>query len=67
MRFIATVSIHKEDEWYIAKCLENNVTSHGKTIEEATMYLKEALELYFEDEEVPHVEPRFITTMEIAV
>ena len=67
MRFIATVSIHKEDEWYIAKCLENSVASHGKSIEEALAYLKEALELYFEDEEIPMVEPRFITTMEIAI
>jgi len=67
MRFTATVSIHKEDEWYIAKCLENSVASHGKSIEEALMYLKEALELFFEDEEIPVEAPRFITTMEIAV
>ena len=67
MRFIATVSIHKEDEWYIAKCLENSVASHGKTIDEALAYLKEALELYFDDNDVPMCEPRFITTMEIAV
>ena len=67
MRFIATVSIHKEDEWYIAKCLENNVASHGKSMEEALSYLKEALELYFEDEEIPMNGPRFITTMEIAI
>ena len=67
MHFTATVSIHKEDEWYIAKCLENSVASHGKSIEEAMAYLKEALELYFEDEEIPVAEPRFITTMEIAV
>jgi len=63
MRFTATVSIHKEDEWYIAKCLENSVASHGKTIEEALAYLKEALELSFEDEDVTVVEPRFITTI----
>ena len=67
MRFTATVSIHKEDEWYIAKCLENSVASHGKSMEEALAYLKEALELYYEDEELPTVEPRFITTLEIAV
>jgi len=67
MRFTATVSIHKEDEWYVAKCLENSVASHGKSMEEALTYLKEALELYYEDEEIPVVEPRFITTMEIAV
>jgi len=67
MRFKATVSIHKEDEWYIAQCLENNVASHGKSMDEALACLKEALELYFEDEEIPMEKPRFITTMEIAV
>ena len=67
MRVTVTVSIHKEDEWYIAKCLENSVASHGKSIEDAMAYLKEALELYFEDEEIPTVEPKFITTMEIAI
>jgi predicted RNase H-like HicB family nuclease len=67
MRFTATVSIHKENEWYIAKCLDSSVVSHGKSMEEALAYLKEALELYYEDEEIPIAEPRFITTLEVAV
>ena len=68
MRFNLTVSIHQEDEWYIAKCLENSVASHGKSIEEALVNVKEALELYYEDEdEIPTIQQRFITTMEIAV
>jgi len=68
MKFIATVAIHQEDDWYVAKCLENNVASQGKTIEEASDNLREALELYFEDnDEMPIVKQRFITTMEIAV
>ena len=29
------VMIQKEEEWYVAKCLDNNVASQGKTIEEA--------------------------------
>ena len=40
------VMIQKEEEWYVAKCLDNNVASQGKTIEEALQNLKEALELY---------------------
>ena len=31
------VMIQKEEEWYVAKCLDNNVASQGKTIEEAKM------------------------------
>jgi len=68
MRFNLTVSVHQEDEWYVAKCLENNVASHGKSMDEALANLKEALELYYEDnDEVPVMQQRFITTMEIAV
>ena len=40
------VMMQKEEEWYVAKCLDNNVASQGKTIEEALKNLKEALELY---------------------
>lgn len=45
-----TVAITKEGKWYVARSLEVEVTSQGKTIEEALANLKEALELYFENE-----------------
>ena len=63
-----TVLIQKEDNWYVSKCVENSVASQGKTIEEAIANLKEALELYYEDEpqEIEHLET-LITTMEIAI
>lgn len=41
--------IWKEDGWYVAKSLEVEVASQGKTEEEAINNLKEALELYFEN------------------
>ena len=44
-----TVVVQKEDNWYVAKCIENNVVSQGKSIEESLESLKEALELYYED------------------
>ena len=61
------VMIQKEDEWYVAKCLDNSVTSQGKTIEEALKNLKEALELYFQDEEPNQPKNIFITTLEVTV
>ena len=68
MRFTATIAIHKDDDWYVAKCLENSVASQGKTIDDALANIKEALELYYEDsEELPEIKQHFITTMEIAV
>ena len=45
------VVVQKEEDWYVAKCLDNNVASQGKTIEESLKNLKEALELYYENEE----------------
>lgn len=39
------VIIQKEEKWYVAKSIDNNVASQGKTIEEAMENLKEALEL----------------------
>lgn len=45
------VIIQKEDNWYIAKCIDNNIASQGKSIEEALENLKEAIELYYQDEE----------------
>ncbi len=42
--------IWKEDKWFVAKALEVEVVSQGKSKNEALGNLKEALELYFEDE-----------------
>ena len=44
-----TTAINKEGKWYVSKCLELGVVSQGKTIEEATENLKEAVELYLEN------------------
>jgi predicted RNase H-like HicB family nuclease len=41
--------IHKEDGFYVAQCLNVDVSSFGKSVEEAVSNIKEALELYFED------------------
>ncbi len=40
----------KEDKIFVAKFLEIELASQGKTKEEAIKNLKEALELYLEDE-----------------
>jgi len=63
-----TVIVQKEENWYVAKCVENSVASQGKTIEESIDNLREALELYFEDvnTEIPNI-PTFVTTMEVAL
>lgn len=61
------VVIQKEEEWYIAKCLDNSVASQGRTIEEAIQNLKEALELYYESEEPIWPKEILVTTVEVTV
>jgi len=44
--------VRREDGLYVALCPEFDVASQGKSVEEALRNLKEALELYLEDEDV---------------
>jgi predicted RNase H-like HicB family nuclease len=53
-----TAAITREGEWYVARCLDVEVASQGSTVEEAMANLREALELYFEDQPVPDEPPR---------
>lgn len=67
MSRIFTVAIRQEDDWFVAKCLENNVASQGKTIQEATDNLREALVLFYEDETLPIFPQTYVTTLEVAM
>lgn len=54
-----TAVIDHEGDWYVARCVELEVASQGRTPAEAIDALCEALELRFEGEELPelpHVE-----------
>ncbi len=50
--------IWQEDKYYVAQCLNVDVSSFGETLDEAIHNIKEAVELYFEGEniEVPKIE-----------
>lgn len=64
MRF--TAAITQDDGWFVARCLEVEVTSQGKSVEEARANLKEALELYFEDQPLPaDLEPPIIASLDL--
>ncbi len=41
--------VYQEGKYYIAQCLNVDVSSFGKTEQEALSNLQEALELYLED------------------
>ena len=62
-----TAAITHEAPWYVARCIEVEVASQGETVESALANLKEALELYFEDEALPEdIEPPIIATVELS-
>ena len=62
------VIVQKDGHWYVAKCVDNSVASQGKTIEEALGNLKEALELYYENEPLYELPiPALLTSVEVAV
>ena len=42
-----TASILQDGEWFVAQCLEIDISSQGKSEDEAVENLREALELYF--------------------
>ena len=51
------VLIHKEEDQYVSECPLFNVASQGNTKKEAIANVKEALELFLEDEDVQRALP----------
>lgn len=47
--------VWKEGSFFVAECLNVEVSSFGDTRVEALLNLNEALELYFEDEALPEI------------
>ena len=47
--------VWKEDKYYVAQCLNVDVSSFGETKKETLANLDEALELYFEDVEISNI------------
>ena len=62
-----TAAITHEGEWFVARCLEVEVTSQGESADQAVENLKEALELYFEDHAEPiTLENPVVTTFQLS-
>ena len=62
--------VWREESIYVALCPEFDVASQGKSVEEALSNLKEALELYLEDEDVEKpskVEAPIVTIVKVKV
>ena len=60
------VIITSEENWYVATDTTTGIASQGKTIESSLSNLKEALQLYYEDNEKPtDVQYAMLTTLEV--
>ncbi len=57
-----TATIHKEEELYVASCIEVGTVSQGGSIEEALANLKEATELYLDEFPAREMSSTFLTT-----
>jgi predicted RNase H-like HicB family nuclease len=54
--------LEKEGEWYTALCPELDISSQGKTVEDAINNLKEAVELFLECASEEEISERIIGT-----
>jgi len=63
LEFSSVVS--REREWYVAHCPELEIASQGRSVESALDSLREAIELYLEDEDakVPEANYRPMVTL----
>ena len=60
--------VHREDKFFVASCHEFDIASQGKSIEKALINLKEALELFLEDEDIEKlsgVEAPMVTILKV--
>ena len=61
-----TVLLYKEDDMYVAECVEVGTVDQGETIEEAINNLREATRLYLEECPTVDLTTKFVTTMEVS-
>lgn len=59
--------VWKENDLYVARCVEVNVTSQGTNHQEALANLKEALELYLEDSEEIFPQVKEVEVQEVTI
>jgi predicted RNase H-like HicB family nuclease len=52
MRRIIQVRVYKGDKYYIAECIDLPVVTQGKTLDEVTANIKEAISLHLEGEDL---------------
>ena len=54
MANIIKAEIYYDGEFYCAKCLDFDIFTQGKSLDEVVSNLKEAIQLHFDDENIDH-------------
>lgn len=62
---VTAVLTPAEEGGYVAFNPETGTTTQGETVEEALLALREAVELYLEDEPIPFSGPPIVTTVTV--
>jgi predicted RNase H-like HicB family nuclease len=62
-----TATLTPEEGGYVARCVEVPVTTEGETLEEALAALREAVELWLEDEPLPQQGHPVVAPFDITV
>jgi predicted RNase H-like HicB family nuclease len=65
-RLTAIIYPGESKRWLVAFNPETGTTSQGRTVEQALANLKEATELYLEENKFTQRSPAFLTTFEVA-
>lgn len=69
---VLSVVIEREDDVYVATCPELSIASHGDTVEQARIHLREAIEGWLESASQAEINESIpseviVETMELAV
>lgn len=62
-----TATLVPEEGGYVARCAELPVVSEGETVEEALAALREACELWLEDEPLPELGHPVVAAFDVSV
>ena len=69
MQYTIKAFIRKGEKYYVAECLEINVVTQGKTLDETIANLKEAVTLHLEGENLSELglapNPTLLVTIEL--
>jgi len=69
MRHTIKAFVHKGETHYVAECMDLNVVTQGKTLDETVANLQEAVALYLEGEDLEELDlapnPTLLITFEL--